>query len=265
MKKYLAEIGIVCFFIIANIGIIFYFNNEINSVKAEQQVAKAEAEAQAAKVKAEEEQAKKEAEEEVEREKAVAEAEAEKAKAEAAKADAEKAKAEAEKEAAKERAKAEKERKKQEKKERDELNGIHKYKIVHESYITWESANSNAINSGLGYKSYLLHLDSAEEWKVVQKKLNINYWYFIGGKYNYYYEDYRWVDGYSDDGYINFNLRFDKDERQLIGYEWEDYLKLQYIKRQNRWVWLDVTNANWGENEEPFQPEKGAYIIEYEE
>ena len=282
MKKYITEIVLICFFLIANVGIYLYFDNEINSVKAGQLVAKMEAE-EKAKVEADKKK------EQAEKDKALAEKKAEEAKAEAEKAQAEveRVKAEAERKDAEKKEKEEKERKKREEKEQNERLGIHKYKVVKSAYINWESANDEAIGYAeeKGFsKSYLLHIDSPQEWKIVKKELekkleNYKFWYFIGGKYDYSYSNYIWVDeggfaGQIDNDVAN-KLWFNNEESQHVGYvgdESEDYIKLQYIGRGERkgWRWLDVTNTNSYEDTnageiKPMAPDNGAYIIEYEE
>lgn len=237
MKKYITEIVLICFFLIANVGIYLYFDNEINSVKAGQLVAKMEAE-EKAKVEADK------AKEKAEKDKALAEEKAEKAKADAEKAQAEveRVKAEAERKDAEQR----EEEKKREKKERNERLGIHKYKAEPQYGVTCSDAEFEARNSGLGKTSYLLVLDSSEEWNVVEKELNKEYWYFVS---------------YISDGALK---RHPKDNTDTINGETENCYKVQYTSK-DRWVWFDVTDNNAGEDGYTYLPEKAGYIIEYEE
>lgn len=241
MKKYITEIVLICFFLIANVGIYLYFDNEINSVKAGQLVAKMEAE-EKAKVEADK------AKEKAEKDKALAEEKAEKAKADAEKAQAEveRVKADAERKDAEKREKEEKERKKREKKEHNERLGIHKYKAEPQYGVTCSDAEFEARNSGLGKTSYLLVLDSSEEWNVVKKKLNKKYWYFVS---------------YINDGALK---RHPNDKTDTINGEIEYCYKVQYTSNHG-WVWFDVTNNNAGEDGYTYLPEKAGYIIEYEE
>ena len=245
MKKYLIEILLISFFLIANVGVYLYFENEIKLVKAEQLVAKKEAEEKA------EMEAKKEAEEKErqEEEKELAEAKAgiQKAQAEAQKAQAEadRIKAENERERAKKEEQEEKARKKREEKERKEILGIHKYEVFEEKGVDYYRASDNAYSSGLGSSSYLLNIDSEEEWNVVKKKLNKNRWYFIGG-------------------YPNGLDRHPKDQTDYINGEEERFYKVQYTKNYG-WVWFDISYNNGDSNGNAYQPDKAGYIIEYEE
>lgn len=241
MKKYITEIVLICFFLIANVGIYLYFDNEINSVKAGQLVAKMEVE-EKAKVEADK------AKEKAEKDKALAEEKAEKAKADAEKAQAEteRVKAEAERKDAEQREKEEKERKKREKKEHNERLGIHKYSAKDQYGVTWSDAEFEASNSGLGKSSYLLVLDSSEEWNVVKKKLNKKYWYFVS---------------YISDSALK---RHPKDKTDTINGETESCYKVQYTSNHG-WVWFDVTDNNAGGDGNAYKPEDAGYIIEYEE
>ena len=223
MKKYITEIVLICFFLIANVGIYLYFDNEINSVKAGQLVAKMEAEEKADKVKEPAEKAQAGVDETKEQtEKTQTNADEEKPR------------------------KEKKKRKKKKEKERNERLGIHKYKAVAQYGVTCSDAEDEASNSGLGKSSYLLVLDSPEEWNVVKKKLNKGYWYFVS---------------YINDGALK---RHPKDNTDIINGYTENCYKVQYTSNHG-WVWFDVTNNNAGGDGNTYLPEKAGYIIEYEE
>ena len=161
MKKYITEIVLICFFLIANVGIYLYFDNEINSVKAGQLVAKMEAEEKADKVKEPAEKAQAgvdETKEQTEKTQAGVDGTKEQTEKTQTNADEEK--------------KRKEKKKKKKEKERNERLGIHKYRVEKSKYINWESANDKAIRYAekKGFsKSYLLHIDSREEWDIVEK------------------------------------------------------------------------------------------------
>lgn len=240
MKKYLIEILLISFFLIANVGVYLYFENEIKLVKAEQLVAKKEAEEKERK-----EKEKQLAEANADAQKAQADAQKAQAEAQKAQAEADRIKEENERERAKKEEQEEKARKKREEKERKEILGIHKYEVFEEKGVDYYRASDNAYFSGLGSSSYLLNIDSKEEWDVVKKKLNKNRWYFIGG-------------------YPNGLDRHPKDQTDYINGEEERFYKVQYTKNYG-WVWFDISYNNGDSNGNAYQPEKAGYIIEYEE
>ena len=143
---------------------------------------------------------------------------------------------------------------------------IHRY-TYHVEACTWIGAYSSAIEKG----GYLVHIDSQEEWDhIIQEIESLGYqdkYFFIGGRRNLNGTSYHWVEQngvlsevpLNDEQFWGNELWFDGEPS--IEYNGDE----EFFMEMNR----DLSGV-WGLNDVKqnmlyYQPNKIAYIVEYDE